>query len=319
MTQFWQTLISQLQSLNMDLAQLLLSLPFWHTESRLFWLFILTSLLLAVGYLLLTRQPVLAELKQAFGWSIWFHPSSRLDYVWFLLNGLLRLLLLIPILGSSFLFALWINRQLYFLFGQGDFFSLPAVWVMLLFTVVLFVVEDFSRFLLHFAYHKIPLLWRFHAVHHSAEVMTPITLFRIHSLEMLINYCRDIVVIGLVSGLFLYLFKGAISGFDIMGVGALGFLMSALGSNLRHSQLWLSFGALEKFFISPAQHQIHHSASPEHYDRNFGTWLSIWDRLFNSLVLSKGQKDKVRFGLNDAEFSRQWLKQLKGFTPKRQV
>ena len=69
------------------------------------------------------------------------------------------------------------------------------------------------------------------------------------------------------------------------------------GANLRHSSVKLKyFNFLEYVFISPFQHQIHHSNLPEHYDRNLGAKLALWDWMFGTLVLSKSVSE-IRFGL----------------------
>ena len=52
--------------------------------------------------------------------------------------------------------------------------------------------------------------------------------------------------------------------------------------------------------ISPAQHQLHHSVAEEHYDKNYGAALAIWDWLFGSLHVSEGQVD-MKFGLREDE------------------
>ena len=63
------------------------------------------------------------------------------------------------------------------------------------------------------------------------------------------------------------------------------------GSNLRHSHINIKYWKwLEYIFISPAQHQLHHSIAQEHYDKNFGAALAIWDWLFGSLHLSEEEK-----------------------------
>jgi sterol desaturase/sphingolipid hydroxylase (fatty acid hydroxylase superfamily) len=129
-------------------------------------------------------------------------------------------------------------------------------------------------------------LWRFHAIHHSAEILTPITLYRVHCVELVINSMRSIGVLGGISGVFIYCFPGKISMIDIMGVSALSWMFNMVGSNLRHSSIRLEFGRFERYFISPAQHQIHHSSAKEHYDVNFGVCLAIWDRLFRTLIFS---------------------------------
>jgi len=154
---------------------------------------------------------------------------------------------------------------------------------------VFFIAEDVSRFALHRWMHVSPFLWRFHTVHHSAINLTPVTVHRVHPVEMSLYYLRGLMVFGLVSGVFLYLFGGQLHGWEILGVDCLGFLFNALGANLRHTPIWLTFGRFERWFISPAQHQIHHSAAVAHYDKNFGTCLAIWDRLGNSWLPAKGQ------------------------------
>ena len=67
-------------------------------------------------------------------------------------------------------------------------------------------------------------------------------------------------------------------------------------ANLRHSHVYIGFGYLEHIFISPAQHQIHHSRNKIHFDQNFGSCLSIWDKAFKSWRASANTKVS-RFGL----------------------
>jgi predicted lipoprotein len=81
-------------------------------------------------------------------------------------------------------------------------------------------------------------------------------------------------------------------------VDAIGFAWTLLGANLRHSHVWLSYGPrMERILLSPAQHQVHHSVDPRHYDRNYGTILSLWDWLGGSLYLTR-EREQLRFGLS---------------------
>ena len=67
---------------------------------------------------------------------------------------------------------------------------------------------------------------------------------------------------------------------------------------MRHSHIDISYWKwLEHVLISPSQHQVHHSIAEEHYDKNFGAALAIWDWIFGSLHLSQN-KGKVVFGLD---------------------
>ena len=89
------------------------------------------------------------------------------------------------------------------------------------------------------------------------------------------------------------------SYYHILSINIFGFAFNFLGSNLRHSHIPLSFGFFEKLFISPKQHQIHHSQNISHFDKNYGVSLSIWDRLIGSLVTSDQVSQKMVFGLSD--------------------
>jgi sterol desaturase/sphingolipid hydroxylase (fatty acid hydroxylase superfamily) len=167
-----------------------------------------------------------------------------------------------------------------------------------LFTIALFVADDFTRFLLHWMMHKVPALWALHRVHHSAEVLTPITIYRVHPLESFFYSLRLILAQGIVLGIFFYGFGMRLSAWEVAGANAITYCLNLAGANLRHSHVWLSFGPwLEYLFISPAQHQIHHSEQPEHFDRNFGAFLAIWDLLFRSLYRAAGQRRPSGFGL----------------------
>lgn len=259
-------------------------------QKRVYWLFMLSSAAVALLLGLLRKQSAREALAPLLSPSVWLHRSSIQDFVWLFFNHVFWLLLIVPVLGASLSLSIQINRILIKSFGAGNFWQLDPIAMSALYTVVLFLLEDFTRFFLHFLYHKVPLLWRFHAVHHSAEVLTPITLYRIHWLELTLNSIRSFLVIGVGTAVFMYLFKNALNFYDILGVSVFNFLFNLAASNLRHSSIWLGFGVFENLFISPAQHQIHHSNVRAHFDKNFGACLSVWDRLFGSFLKSQGQR-----------------------------
>ena len=168
----------------------------------------------------------------------------------------------------------------------------------MLFTLVLFLAEDFKRFIVHYAFHRIPLLWAFHKVHHSAEVLTPITLYRSHPIETLKSRTSSVFVLGAVTGLFVYVFPGKLSAVEILGVDALGFMFNALGANLRHSHIPFSFGKLDRWIVSPHMHQVHHSMNKAHHDKNFGSCFAFWDRLWGTLYLPISD-ERIKFGCHN--------------------
>jgi sterol desaturase/sphingolipid hydroxylase (fatty acid hydroxylase superfamily) len=163
--------------------------------------------------------------------------------------------------------------------------------------LVIFVIFDFAQYWSHRIFHR-SALWPLHAVHHSAEVLTPLTTFRVHPLAGLIATTFHSIVLGAGMGLVV----GALSpdmGFaEIAGTNAVVVLLNATIVNLHHSQMHVSFGPLvERFLISPAQHQIHHSRDPRHFNRNYGNVLAVWDWMFGTLYLVR-EKEELRFGLD---------------------
>ena len=223
---------------------------------------------------------------------------------WFFVNCGVKGILATLFVGAQLVVTMAVALTLQRNFGTAAHTAVPWLAIAAMYTVVFFVAEDLSRFLLHRAMHRVPMLWRFHKVHHSATTLTPLTLHRVHPVETCLYYARGIAVFGLVSGVFVYLFGSRLSAIDIMGVDALGFLFNMVGANLRHSHIWLSFGKLERIFISPAQHQIHHSSAVEHTDKNFGTCLAIWDRLTRSSLAAGNNPVRLRFGLGNAGFTK---------------
>lgn len=231
--------------------------------------------------------------------SIWLHPSSRTDFGLWLINRLV-LALVIP---KALTHMVWVSWLYYFWqsMGLSDLaLGWPTPVVIGLFSLSYFLLDDFSRFFTHWLLHKVPALWLFHQVHHSATVLTPFTVFRTHPVEGGIFFLRSLATQSFVVSLFVVLFPNQVSLWQIFGVLGTTFIFNLLGANLRHSQVVLSYGeTIERWLISPAQHQIHHSKAQIHYDRNFGVTLAIWDRLFGCWV--PGDDDQVlQYGTGQA-------------------
>jgi predicted lipoprotein len=149
--------------------------------------------------------------------------------------------------------------------------------------------------------HRTPWLWEFHKVHHAAEVLTPFTLYRTHPVEAALHQSAVALTLGVTTGTFAALFGPELHAWHLLGVDALGALWTLAGANLRHSHVWLSYGPrVERFVLSPAQHQVHHSVDARHRDRNFGTALALWDAWCGSLYVTAA-REPLRFGLAPGE------------------
>jgi sterol desaturase/sphingolipid hydroxylase (fatty acid hydroxylase superfamily) len=268
---------------------------FINPDKRLFWAYLLSSVLISIIYFYISKKNtrVISSSK------LWLHPSAKLDYYYFFLSYFINIFLLIPFIISAKTIAFGVNKFLYqeFDYFENSFFSYEMI--ILMYTLSIFLVSDFTRYWLHRFLHTIPFLWEFHKVHHSAKVLTPITFYRVHPVENFLFGLRYSFSIGLVTGVFIYFFGAMIDIYMVFGVNVFLFLFSLLGSNLRHSHVPFSYGRfLEKWFISPKQHQIHHSK--KHFNKNYGGYIAVWDRVFGTLCLSQSVK-VMKFGLRNEQ------------------
>ena len=244
--------------------------------------------------------------KSLFYKKLWTHYSTRLDLSLFLFNTFLKSFVFLFIVFNSVIVAKLVLKGLYFFNPEHNPGRYNYNTVVLIFTFFHFVFMDFFRFLQHYCFHKIPFLWKFHKIHHSARVMTPLTLYRTHPVESLVSSLRRIFVTGVLSGLFLFYAQSVIDVYTIMGVNALDFIFNFFASNLRHSHVWLSFGPLNHVFMSPAHHQIHHSRNVRHRDKNMGFSLSFWDQLFGTFYQVKGVREFLIFGVRGENHRSLW-------------
>jgi len=263
------------------------------TASRLWPLYIVTMLLIA--FVVYRHQKSEGGfLRWLFPAEIYLHRSHMVDIQLFLVGRLLRIFGMFQVIGVGAVISSTIVNHLGGRIIDG---SLSPVLIAL----IMLLGSDFSVYWVHRLHHEFPTLWPFHAVHHSAEVMTPVTVYRKHPIYDVISSFATGVILGTVQGLLLSFFTGTISVTQLMGINAFYFAFNMLGANLRHTHVWLSFGrVLEHVFISPAQHQVHHSVELRHYNKNYGEVLAIWDWMFGTLYIPEG-RETLRFGLGDAE------------------
>ena len=263
------------------------------------------SISLLIAFCLYRRQRQLGYSQaanfRAFlgGRHLWWHRSARVDYVYYFLRTLLHLAFIAPIMS-------WLDPML---LKQGDVTAfLQQVWaarpqlgnnmgIMLLFGLGAFLVSDFAHYWLHRAFHS-RWLWEFHKVHHSATVMVPPTASRIHFFEKLCENLLKGSCFALYAGVIFWFCGNKVNNYTLFGIGYLSFIFNVLAANLRHTHIWLSFGPIiERVINSPAQHQIHHSRNPAHFNRNFGTNLSLWDWLFGTLYVTGAKPELLEFGV----------------------
>lgn len=163
--------------------------------------------------------------------------------------------------------------------------------------LALFLAFDFGTYVTHRISHQMPTFWAFHRVHHSAEELNPLTLLRKHPVYSLLGVLIDCFTVAPLQGVVLYLF-GAQGNLAVIAISNGAFLVFAYAaSSLRHTHIWLSYGpVLDRIFVSPALHQIHHSKAERHWDKNFGEVLAIWDTMLGTLYLPR-EREELEFGI----------------------
>jgi sterol desaturase/sphingolipid hydroxylase (fatty acid hydroxylase superfamily) len=277
---------------------------FFDPKKRVFVGYLFSAIIISILWLCIVKKNTLTQcFHKIFDKKIFLSKSAKADYFLFIIN-IIIMMFLSPILISQLAIAAIVFEYLHtqtFLMPINA--NLYYLWLIpYFFTISYFVLDDLTKFITHALMHKIPILWEIHKTHHSARSLTPITIFRTHPLEGVIFVVRSALTQGIVIALFYYVYGNNITFITILGANLLSFWFHLLGSNLRHSHIWINYWDwLEKIFISPAQHQIHHSIKKEHHDKNFGVTFAIWDYIFGTLCTSK-DNHVSKFGITENEY-----------------
>lgn len=179
-------------------------------------------------------------------------------------------------------------------------------------TILMLIAAEFADYLVHYLEHKVPALWELHKVHHSADFLNPLTSRRGHSLPLVYGGMVAGVITGTVAGIFMFLFGiSLIEAVALRAVASKIFTIWTLDP-LKHSHLPISLGWFDHFLISPHMHQIHHSKVERHWDKNFGTNLSIFDWMFGTGYRPE-KGEKAIFGISGySDASLQRFNTIKG-------
>jgi len=266
-------------------------------SSRTWWPAILGAVLISATYEIINvHGKKLTTVYREFMLRLFLHPSSLVDLKLIIVRAIVKVVCIASIPFSAKLIAVKVVGLAYTVYGQPPFI-LTDPSLVIPYSFCFLLISDFSRYLLHRFMHSTSILWRFHQLHHSAEVLTPFSLYRTHPVEQMLQWIRSLLVIGITAGGFAWLSMGKASIWTLYGVPGVMIIFTVLGANLRHSHAWIQYPDwLEYVLISPAQHQQHHSVESEKQRSNYGSVLSIWDLIARSLKRSKEGKPKA-FGL----------------------
>jgi sterol desaturase/sphingolipid hydroxylase (fatty acid hydroxylase superfamily) len=226
---------------------------------------VILSVLFVILFILETkfqlRKRVMSRWKRIFTNSIVSIPSF----------ALLRLLF-IPLM----VWFAYKNEQWHF--GLNYLYVAP-VWLK---ATIAFLLLDYTNYLWHIVLHKVPFMWRFHLVHHTDLDLDITTAFRFHFGEF-------------IGSIF---FRGA--AVILVGVSPMMVLIYEIAfdasNQFQHSNMRIPFQLekiLNKVFVTPRMHGIHHSMVKRETDSNFSIIFSFWDRIHKTVRLNVPQNEIV--------------------------
>ncbi|MBT8099445.1 MAG: creatininase family protein [Gammaproteobacteria bacterium] len=274
---------------------------FFDPGERIYWLYLATALVIALVMFIVThgRERRLTQFFSfCFPREIWRHRSTQTDIVYFLVNRVVFALLLTPFALAAYPLVNELVYDLLLVFGTPGTAEAPT-YVAVAYGIVALAAFDFAIYLAHLAMHRWSFLWQFHKVHHSAEVLNPLTVYRMHPVDDLLTLTLGALLAGIAHSVFSFFWADSFSSTQLAVTGLAVMTFYLLGYHLRHSHIWLSYGPFfSRLLISPAQHQIHHSCEARHRDKNLGFIFAIWDNLFGTLYVPRG-RETFRIGLDD--------------------
>ena len=165
----------------------------------------------------------------------------------------------------------------------------------LLQVVEIMLLTDLAQYWLHRAFHRVPFLWGFHAVHHSAQTMDWIAGARMHFLEIIV--LRSATAIPMMT-----------LGYEPAALQAyLAFVY--IYSAFIHANVGWKLDWLSGWFVTPRYHHWHHGLEPEAIDVNFAIHFPLFDRLFGTHHLPEG-KWPAGYGVGGHPVPRGWWPQF---------
>jgi sterol desaturase/sphingolipid hydroxylase (fatty acid hydroxylase superfamily) len=269
---------------------------FFDPSQRLSLVYMITALIVAVGVYYTRKRSLAGLMSWLLPKEVLLHPSAKADYVMFFINKSVVFAIYASIvIQSQFWFDL-VNATM----GPPEQVA-PSLAITVLTTVVIAVNMDAMLWFAHYIFHKVPFLWEFHKVHHSAEVMTPITASRMHPLEEIISSMMSGFAVGVTAALMNQAFGQGAVMLNLFGVNIILAIFFLAAFNLRHSHVWVRYPVwLQRIFVCPAQHQIHHSKARRHWDKNMGFIFGLWDWAAGTLYAPKTH-EKLEYGLGNGE------------------
>jgi sterol desaturase/sphingolipid hydroxylase (fatty acid hydroxylase superfamily) len=162
--------------------------------------------------------------------------------------------------------------------------------------VAIMFLTDLVQYWVHRTFHRVPWLWKFHAVHHSARSMDWMAGARMHFLEVVTLRATTVIPMFVL-------------GFSTTAMNAYIFLVF-LYSTFVHANLSWHLPVIEKFLVTPRFHHWHHGIEKEAIDVNFSIHFPLLDKIFGTYFLPK-DRWPVEYGIQNHPVPNGYLAQFK--------
>ena len=143
---------------------------------------------------------------------------------------------------------------------------------------------DMTTYWAHRFYHEVPILWKFHSIHHSTEHMDWVSGFRGHPFD------GTLIVPAIVFLL--------AAGFETEQIGFLAIFQIVFGLFL-HANVRFRFKIFDRFIMTPEFHHWHHSNEEDAIWSNYSTFLPLWDMLFGTYFMPKDDRRPQIYGVDE--------------------
>jgi lathosterol oxidase len=196
-----------------------------------------------------------------------FRPGWRTDLMYFFVSSLLVQVTTLLTLKPAMVFFQWATHPDVRAWVAGQSIVLQFAAILLL--------TDLTQYWIHRLFHRVPLLWRFHAIHHSAETMDWLAGSRLHLVDVAVTRGLSYIpvyILGFAEGpVFAYV------------------AVVSIQATFIHANVRFEFGPLRWLLATPQFHHWHHGAEREAIDKNFAIHLPLLDWLFGTLHLPRGR------------------------------
>ena len=189
-----------------------------------------------------------------------FRPEWQEDMFYYLVSSMLVQVLGFLAMAPTNMVSGWFDFA-----GTAETIATIPFWVQV---VIIMAATDFVQYWVHRAFHTVPALWRFHAIHHSTKQMDWLAGARMHLIEIAV--LRGLTAVPMFS-----------LGFDPAAIQAY-LLIVYFYSSFIHANVGWHFGFLERFLVTPRFHHWHHGSDRDAIDINYASHFPIYDWLFGT-------------------------------------